>query len=501
MRKLLLSLLVFLSLTAVSSAQPDSTVFRALDTRLEEYVSAIQRESSSIKSQECDFLIDSTTDSLVRQHIALKLYNHYLKSPLMGDESVAIHISDTWFDSGKIQMQSDVDLMNARIFADFNRSSLIGCKAPSLVLKTRAGETVNVDFTDAGNRHKVLFFYDSSCSRCKVESILLRNLLSTSDYPVDFYAVYAGDDAQAWEDFVDERLTITSDRVRVHHLWDPELDSDFQRRYGVIQTPRLFLLSPDGTISGRGLDVEALAVMLGNIFRTVNLEYGSDESYELYDSMFSSADTQLKSEDVKSVADHIADITLTKGDTVMFRQMTGDLLYYLAPQTGKEVKLGTGYLIDEYILSRPEVWRTRDDSLKVIGFAMMLDDLLSKSPIGERIPDLTLPGELITSRREHQGEWQLRKLKGRRNIIIFYTEGCDVCDAEKAAARRLLQKEYAGSSARKTKVLLVNVDKIVEERPELAASVFDSFDLSTLPFIIETDRKAVTCGKYLTLLF
>lgn len=500
-RLLLIFLLIFLSIS-VHAQQLDPAIRKALDNRLEEYAAAIHRENADVKRQECDFLIDSAADSLVRQHVAVKLYGHYLESPLMGDEAVAIHIFDRWFASGKVAMYTDADLINARVFADFNRQSLIGCKAPSLLLRDSAGNPEIIDFQDSGNRYKVLLFYDSSCSKCKVESILLRNFLSTSGYPVDFYAVFTGDDLQSWQVFLNERLAADYGKASVRHLWDPEMESDFQHKYGVIQTPRLFLISPDGTILGRGLDTESLAKMCGMIFREVKLDYGSDESYELFDEVFASSEGRPQVEEIIRIADHIADVTIAKGDTVMFRQMTGDLLYYLGPQTGSSFKEGTDYLIDKYILARPDVWRTEDDSIKVIGFAQMLDDLLSKSPKGTQVPDMTLPGELITSRQSKQGDWNLRRLRGKRNIIIFYTEGCHVCDAEKAAAARLVDKEIVGrKAARSTRILLVNVDRILEEYPEMSASLFDTFDLSALPFIVQTDNDAVIVEKYLSLLY
>ena len=50
------------------------------------------------------------------------------------------------------------------------------------------------------------------------------------------------------------------------------------------------------------------------------------------------------------------------------------------------------------------------------------------------------------------------------------------------------------------KILLVNVDEIVTSDPSLASRIFDRFDLSSLPFIIETDRKGKILHRYMTLL-
>ena len=58
------------------------------------YVAAIEPAGPDAQMEECDFLIESCSDSLVRQYVALRLYDHYLSSKVMGAESVAIHILD-----------------------------------------------------------------------------------------------------------------------------------------------------------------------------------------------------------------------------------------------------------------------------------------------------------------------------------------------------------------------------------------------------------------------
>lgn len=466
-----------------AAQQLDSAVQAALGTRLAEYFEALRFESLDVQKTEADFLIESTSDPLVRQYVACSVYEHFVDSPIMGAEAVAIHVYDKWFKPGLIPMRSDIEKMNAGIFAEFNRQSLIGMKAPELVMETMEGDSLRL----FGDRHSVLFFYDAGCAKCKIETILLGNILATENYPIDFYAVYAGDDRQAWEAYVADRFDIESPSTRIHHLWDPQLDSDFQRKYGVVQTPRMFLIGPDQVIKGRGLDTYALTQMLGEIFSYPELEYGSPQSEKLFD--------QLLSESVPSdIADHLAGRWLQSGDTTMCRQMAGDLLYYLAPKTGEDVKESMDHLIDEYILGRDDIWKSADDSVKVIGFAQIMDDLLSKSAPGSRIADIKVPGDLLRhGKKIKSGTFNLRKVKGKSNIIIFYTEGCHICDAEKAAARQLVAEDPA------YRVLMVNVDRIMESDPSKAEKLFDRFDLSTLPFILQTDRKGVISRRYISL--
>lgn len=482
---------MLLGFLCISYAQQlDSAKRVALDAKLAEYVAAIETAGTEAQKEECDFLIQSCTDSLVRQFVALNLYDRYMSSKLMGAEAVAIHILDRWFFTGEVKMPDEIDLLNARVYADFNRSSQIGMKAPVLDVTTIAGDPVTL-YREPARRYSVLYFYDTDCSKCKVETILLRSLLEDEDYPIDLYAFYTGDKKADWEAYVSDRFSLNSDNVEVLHLWDPELDSDFQRKYGVLQTPKMYLVRPDGRIAGRELDARALYQLLSPLFEDVSLEYGGPEAMGLYARMFQDG---LSEDGVKAVSDMIAESTLTVGDTLMFRQMAGDLLYYLASETGKGAKEGLAYHIDKYIINDSgKVWKTFDDSLKVVGFAGIMDDLLSKSAPGTRISDIKVPGVLISGAGDKSKIKSLRKLGGKHNVIIFHTEGCNICKAEIEAAHKLAQED------RKTRIYLVNVDDILVSAPSLAATLFDRFDLASLPYILFTDKKGYIQSRYETL--
>jgi hypothetical protein len=256
----------------------------------------------------------------------------------------------------------------------------------------------------------------------------------------------------------------------------------------------MFLVAPDGTIVGRGLDTQALLTMLLDIFREVELDYGGKQSERLFEEILSgtSGPSDYREKAVRLV-DYITEGTLPKGDTVMFRQLSGDLLYYLSSRSGEGVKNALGYLIDRNVLSRPEVWKSKDDSLKVVGFAQIMSDLLSKSPVGTKVADIKVPGQLWTWGKSKDGRFRLDRLKGDTNIIIFYTEGCEICKAKKQAARELVDKD------RKVKVLLVNVDELSTLFPSLADRIFSTFDLTSLPFVLQTDKYGVIERRYMSL--
>ncbi len=255
MRRLaLIALALSLPLSALF-AQTDSLYrYAGLDSLLTQFYATLERESIEAKNAEFDSLISSCRDSLTRQHVTLSVFDHYRHSRVMGEEAVAIHVYDDWLASGLVRTATDIELMDAQIFADFNRSSLIGMQAPKvrLLKPCGGGSTVPAD-----GRTAVLFFYDTSCAKCRIESRMLPSVLSQVDFPMNFYAVYVGTDKREWRTFR-KNFKISSRRVKLHHLWDPEMDSDYQKYYGVTGTPRLFVVYRDGEIIGRRLELDNL---------------------------------------------------------------------------------------------------------------------------------------------------------------------------------------------------------------------------------------------------
>lgn len=564
-------------------AQVDSTRLAELDKRLDKYFQILEPENVDVKSRECDLLIDSAKDSLLRQHIALKAYEHYLNSTLMGDEGVAVHLTDAWFAPGLVSMGGEEVLFNAKIFADFNRQSLLGKPAPSFAMESFEGDSVS--FGGRSERYRVLLFYDTDCAKCKLELMRLRPLLDSRDWPVDLYAVYTGGDKESWGKWLSERMNINAPRTRIFNLWDPEVKSDYQMKYGVLQTPRMFLIDKEGTIIGRGLDSDALEHLLDIVLPGfVDYEYGSVASAALMDDLFASyddpvsdslshrgSDSSRKHPDrspcpsrrptptrILSMAKTLESSTLSKADTVSFKHLEGDLLYWLTSRRDELSKEGTLPFINEYILSRPGIWNTQDDTLKVVGLARMMKDLLSRTPVGSKlpkakdlIPRISSAESLSNVPAQPDRTREQAEINNRAQAFDRAPEHTDINNRDQAFDRspeqaavsakaygnhtsiqprnyanvsflrdwtrkwnRLRRKggyivfhtegcpvckaELSAADSLGLRTMDVNVDEIMVTNPALAKSLLDTFDLSSMPLILHVGRHGIILRRYLS---
>ena len=453
-----------------AAAQVDSVRLAQLDARLGEYFSLLEQEPASVKIEECDAIIEASQDPAVRQAIALKIYDHYRHSALMGDEAVAIHITDVGFIPGKVAMGSDNDLFEARMVADFNRQSLIGMKAPEAELQTPYGET----FLLSPEGYSVYYFFDTDCAKCKLETATLRSLLDDQDYPVTVFAIYVGTNEDSWKRWRENSFVLDTEETEVVHLWDPDSSADLQFKYGIVQTPRMFLVDPEGIIIGRGLDTESLEQMLEIVLDDGEYDYGGEASRALFDKLFSTYGERIEASDVADVAALLKQHTLDVGDTLSFKHLEGDLLYYIAGKREEGFREGAATVVDDYILSRPDIWNTGEDSLMVVGMAEMLDGLLKKAPVGSRIPKTCIKG------------WNKFRRKG--GYMFFHAEGCQICEAEMALADSLGLEYFA-----------VNMDALEENSPRKARKLLDTFDLSGLPFVMKVSEGGIVERRYLSL--
>ena len=76
MRRLLLIAAVLLLSLSGRAQTPDSLQLAALDAKLEEFFASLQSEPVAVKNAEADYLIGSCTTDAVRDHVAIRIYDH-----------------------------------------------------------------------------------------------------------------------------------------------------------------------------------------------------------------------------------------------------------------------------------------------------------------------------------------------------------------------------------------------------------------------------------------
>ena len=257
----LLALFAFLFVCAVAAAQADSLSARyaPLDSLLNEFYGTLKFETTESKCHEADFLIGTCQDSLTRQHVALNIFDHYRDSKVMGDESVSIYLYDKWFLPGKVAFDGDLAALDAEVFVKFNRHCQLDSLAVPVTLYKPCGRAVTIP---AKGGTSVMFFYDTHCSKCLLETAVLPEVLDEVDFPLMFYAVYTGPDKASWKQYRRKKLKLSNRNVKVVHLWDPDMESSYHLYYGVFGTPRMYLIDAEGSILGRRLEVENLKMLL-----------------------------------------------------------------------------------------------------------------------------------------------------------------------------------------------------------------------------------------------
>ena len=270
-RFVLLLALLCCGLTVRAQAPADSLEaarYAPLDSLLTQFYGALLYDDVDTKNAEFDGLIASCTDSLMRQHVTLAVFDHYRYSRVMGEEAVAVHLYDEWIATGKVQPRSEFELFEAERFALEHRNTLLGMPAPQLTLRTPCGGRRTIPVRD---RACVLMFYSPECAKCRMETYALPAVLEQVHFPMNFYAIDVDTDKKAFKAFR-KALKTKNKKVKMIHLWDPESETTLLLDYGVFSTPKIFVVW-DGEILGRRLEMDSLQ----EIIQYINTLYGQEK--------------------------------------------------------------------------------------------------------------------------------------------------------------------------------------------------------------------------------
>lgn len=455
------------------------------------------------------FIMTGKSDEEIAQ-IAYYIYRYYRESRIMGYDEIAIYVADNYFLNGKYKLPDEEARLEMRLFADANRRSLIGMRAPVLTMQDPAGNDIR--FPEGEQDYYILYFYDDECPACQRMTPTLMQYLSRSDEDINFtvYMVYTQDDRERWMDYVAKVVHPFDlpDNVSLFNLWDPEMSSDFLTAYGVISTPKLFLVDRNGVIIGRELTPTALS-------QVVELnESQMTATEELFEQIFlPMANTADTTEIVETIDMFFED---SKDNPDFFHEIFYELYQYLKSSPSYTLQQGAAYLANKYIAGMPELWETVEFTNKGVSHGSVIRAdyrsvkefidqtalavlMFYRNPLDKQATDLTLR----TLKNKKQSIYDLR---ARYTVLYFYDMNCALCGAVSDAIDKI-QRRYDASDVcvaaiytgkdNKWKRYVKESDRawidLWDRKRE--SGMFDKYDLMDVPAIYLLDENKVTLAK------
>ncbi|MDX9781479.1 MAG: redoxin domain-containing protein [Bacteroidales bacterium] len=267
-KHLFLSLLVFISntLTAQNQFKESSDSLSAnIDRSITRYLASVPVHPDSL-IRASDKLIEAGSKNNLSSHIASRLFSIFKNIDIMGLESVALHIAQNYFLNGKLNPPEGIDIIDLKLYSDFNKHSLIGMQAPEIKLKDFNGNDISLR-NKLGYRYTILLFFDDNCSLCRLELPKIKSLSDSLETDgVKVITVYTQPDTSKLRNYIFKEFnTIPANWIIAS---DPSYSSDFQRLYNVIKTPQVFLIDKTGKIIGRNLNSASLKDLITRLNET-----------------------------------------------------------------------------------------------------------------------------------------------------------------------------------------------------------------------------------------
>lgn len=374
------------------------------------FLDKFKLSKESIRNMAIDYLMENRylTDPEMRAATAMECFKRYSSSVVMGCEGSAVYAAEKYILGN--DAVSVKDKAEAAWFVTVNKGTLVGAKAPDLRLKDSSG--VERSIRELMGDHSIIYFYSDDCSHCKVETPRLVSLIdSWHEFPLSIAAIYTGTDASAWKDYIRKNFQTDNPYINWIHLADLDRQSNFPVDYGIVSTPKIFLLDESLRIRGRGILTPTLKEMLTEQAAEDNKAY--DYLSQIFPSEELSPDAVLDLEARKDAVDKIYEgVKTSKSFSRLMRQAFTYLFFsnYL-PNTRTALYLGR-----EYVMNKPDLW---EDTVFTSSVASILkaDSMNAPGSIAENITLYDIadnPADLLPD-------------DGKIKVLYFYRTGCEVC--------------------------------------------------------------------------
>ncbi|MBQ0087768.1 MAG: thioredoxin family protein [Prevotellaceae bacterium] len=443
-----------------------------------EYLNSIVfNPTDSIINKVCE-LIENIDSPQNQSTVAGIAFDFFSQSNIMGQEAVAVYIADNYFLNKRLKWSDEETYPLLFTFAEFNRQSLIGMDAPDLEISDINGNMT--DIRRDNSDYKILYFYDVQCSSCAKQTPELLNLLNKYEGSrVTLFAIYTQSNKDEWAEYVSKNFArIDNENVNVVNLWDPEVESDFQRKYSVLTTPSMLLLDRNNTIIGRRLDAGSLGELL-NIQNTTQSGYR-----ELFEQIFSEFDMKDT-----AIVNQVAGTFFRRvgNDPILFRETFLEMFKFLKERSSEAAVM----IAQKYFIGHKEYWS--EEILDEIESALYLSSL---NPVGQKASNLILAD---SKGRMHS----IDKIRAKYTLLFFHLITCEDCAKELSILeknKKILRKSgvkvvsiYVGNDSELWKTFCNSNRKWLYLNDFYQSDLHLKYDISIVPklFLLDKDKNVI----------
>lgn len=192
----------------------------------------------------------------IYKYILVYLVNFAETSYNINTDELFVTTADKYF-LGKPSLWGDNNfLINLKKRTDKLRPTLIGEKAPEILMQSYGGN--NISMLEIISDFTILYFWDPDCDHCRDETPKLNEIYKKFDNDkVKILAVYIGENYPLWTEFIKN-----NNLSNLMNVYDPFNTSNYKNYYDLTITPSVYLLDKDKKIIAKKISIEYLIFML-----------------------------------------------------------------------------------------------------------------------------------------------------------------------------------------------------------------------------------------------
>jgi peroxiredoxin len=202
-------------------------------------------------------LINSSTNPEVRKYLIKYFFNLASTGHFSGNDNFLTEIAEKYYFSGEAIWVSPVFLEKLRNKITQIKYSLIGKKAPDLLMESYNGQYYRL--SEEKSDLTILIFWDPNCGHCKTGIPQIKKHIweKYKDRGIKIFGVYTRPEKKPWTDFIEKH-----DLYEWINVYDPLYKTNFWEFYNIHSTPTIYILDKNNTIiykmTGKDFDFNKL---------------------------------------------------------------------------------------------------------------------------------------------------------------------------------------------------------------------------------------------------